>query len=94
MPAESGEADTALFDDDVGVDRSNGEVFADLGNPVDRAVAGADDLKDDDGALDEVRCSKGSGAGDEGIRVADRIADCRNTVVRSQRQAAAASQAA
>ena len=93
MPAQNGEADTALFDNDVSVDRSNGEVFADLGNPVDRAVARADDLKDDNRAFDEVGCSERSGAGDNGIRVADGIADCRNTVVRSQRQAAAASQA-
>ena len=70
MPAENGEADTALFDDDVSVDRSNAEVFADLGNPVDRTVAGADDLKDDDGALDEVRCSKGSSSlSDSGFRL-------------------------
>jgi hypothetical protein len=84
MLPENGEADTALFDDDVGVDRSNCEVFADLGDTVDSAVAGAYDLKDDDGALDEVRCSASSGAGDNGIRVADGIADCGDTVVRSK----------
>src|SRR5262249_14414889 len=70
-----------------------GEVFADLCDPVDRAVAWADHLKHDDRTLDEVRCSRRPRAGDDGIGVAHGIADCRNTVVGSQRKAAAPPQA-
>ena len=80
-----GQAGAGRVQDDVAADRRHGGVFPDLDDAVDPAGAGTQDLENGDGVGDQVVLVVAFGAGDEGVRVTNGLADGLDAGVGAQR---------